>query len=108
MPNKNLTGLCVCPGEMDGMIKIYEAGQSYAKTDIVILNQWVTQNVVALKNVGGLLSLTGGLTCHASIIAREFNIPCLISVKGLENLTNGQRVHLDAAAEEVIVYEQDC
>lgn len=105
MSSKILTGLCACPGEIDGVIKIYEPGQSYAKADIVILNQWITQNVVALKEAGGLLSSTGGLTCHASIIAREFDIPCLISVKGLEDLTNGVRVHLDAAAEEIIVYE---
>lgn len=105
MPNKILTGLCACPGEVDGVIKIYEPGQLYVKTDIIILNQWITQNVVALKDVGGLLSSSGGLTCHASIIAREFNLPCLISVKGLEGLTNGARVHLDAAAEEIIVYE---
>ena len=77
----------------------------YTKEDIVILNQWVTQNVTVLKNVGGLVSSTGGLTCHASIIAREFNIPCLVSVKGLEDLKEGAQVFLDAAAEELEIYE---
>ncbi len=103
--SKTLTGLCACPGEVKGTIQYYKAGEQYNKGDIVVLNEWVTQNVAALKDVGGLLSSIGGLTCHASIIAREYDIPCLVSVHGLEELKSGTQVFLDAAAEEINVYE---
>ncbi|PIR81123.1 hypothetical protein COU24_00375, partial [Candidatus Kuenenbacteria bacterium CG10_big_fil_rev_8_21_14_0_10_39_14] len=35
--------------------------------------------------------------CHAAIIAREFNIPCIVGVKNtLKRLKNNQTIILDA------------
>lgn len=98
-----LTGVCVSPGEIKGKIRFYQKGKKYSKKDIVILNEWVTAGISHLSNAGGLLSSRGGLTCHASIIAREFNIPCLVSVNNLEKLKEGDGVFLDAAAETIKV-----
>lgn len=98
---KTLTGLCVCPGVVRGKIRFYQEGVTYTKDDIVILNEWLTQGVFLLRNAGGLLSQQGGLTCHASILSREFNIPCLVNVQNLDNVQNGQIVELDASNEEV-------
>lgn len=98
---KTLTGLCVCPGVVQGKIRFYQEGITYTKGDIVVLNQWLTQGVFLLKHAGGLLSKQGGLTCHASILSREFNIPGLVSVQGLDEVAEGQFVELDAANEEV-------
>ncbi len=100
---KVLTGTCACPGEASGIIKFYQPGKKYTKNDIVILNQWVTHEVLLLKEAGGILSAQGGLTSHASIIAREFNIPCLVAVKGLEQLAEGSEVSIDAAEEKIII-----
>lgn len=96
-----LSGTCVCPGEVKGSVRYYKKGKRYSKNDIVVLNEWITSGISLLKNVGGLLSARGGLTCHASIIAREFKIPCLVSVKGLDKLKEESKVFLDAAAETV-------
>lgn len=98
---KKLTGICVCPGEVKGVVRLYAEDKRFTKNDIIILNEYITQNIIKLKNVGAILSSKGGVTCHASIIAREFNIPCLISVQGLEQLKEGTRVKIDTAAEEV-------
>ncbi|MDP2749215.1 MAG: PEP-utilizing enzyme, partial [Nanoarchaeota archaeon] len=98
---KKLTGTCVCPGEVKGTIKFYAEDKVFTKETIVVLNEYVTQNIMRLKDVGGILSSKGGITCHASIIAREFNIPCLVSVQGLEEVEEGMIVKMDAAAEEV-------
>ena len=98
---KKLTGTCACPGEVTGAIKFYAKDKLFTKDDIVVLNEYVTQNIMQLKDVGGILSNNGGITCHASIIAREFNIPCLINIKGLEEIKEDIIVKIDAAAEEV-------
>ena len=100
---KSLTGTCVCPGEIKGKIRFYRADQKYFKQDIIVLNEWLTSNASLLKNVGGLLSAQGGLTCHASIIAREYNIPCLVAVKDLDKLKEGQKISIDAANEKIII-----
>ena len=102
---KIYVGICVCPGIVNGKLVRYQAKKQYTKEDIVLLNDYVTQNILQLKNAGAILSSTGGITCHASIIAREFNIPCMVSAKGIENLKDGTEVTLDAAAEEVSVDE---
>ena len=104
---KVYTGMCTCPGIAEGRITIFEEGKKYNKEDIVVLDVFVTQNVMLLRNAGAILSSKGGLTSHASILSREFNIPCLVSVKGLEELKEGTKVKVDTAAEEVIVYDSD-
>lgn len=98
-----LTGQCASPGEAEGTIRYYHADVPYTKEDIVVLNEWVTKDIARLREVGGLLSAQGGITCHASIIAREFNLPCLVGVHGLDAILEGTRVAIDAAAEEIRV-----
>ena len=102
---KILTGMCVCPGVVEGKLVHYAANRTYSQEDIVLLDEFVTQNVLLLKDAGAILSSTGGITCHASLIAREFNIPCLVSVKDLSAVKEGTRLKVDAAIEEVVVYE---
>ena len=100
---KNLKGICVSPGEVIGTIRLYKEGKKYSKKDIVVLNVWVTSGVALLKNAGGLISSKGGLTCHASIIAREYNIPCLVGVQGAEKLKEGMKVKIEANKEVITI-----
>lgn len=100
-----ISGMCVSPGTAKGILVKYRPDRKYSKQDIVLLDEWVTQNITYLKDAAALLSSTGGLTCHASIIAREFSIPCLVSVKGIENVKEGTKLKVDAAAEEVTLDE---
>lgn len=102
---KKYTGTCTCPGIAQGRITIFKEGKEYKKDDIVVLDVFVTQSVMLLRNAGAILSSKGGITSHASILAREFNIPCLIGIKNLEELKEGAKVKVDTAAEEVIVDE---
>lgn len=98
--NNGPTGTCVSSGETTGTIRFYKKGVVYTKHDIVLLNEWLTSGVALLKNAGGLLSSRGGITCHASIIAREYRIPCLVGLKGAE-LKDGQKVRLNATSETI-------
>lgn len=98
-----MTGTCVSPGKVAGAIRIYQEGKKYTKKDIVVLDVWVTSGVALLKNAGGLISAKGGLTCHASIIAREYNIPCLVAVRGIEKLKEDRKIIMDAAKELITI-----
>ncbi len=100
--NNGPTGICVSSGETIGTIRFYKKGVAYTKQDIVLLNEWLTSGVALLKNAGGLLSSRGGITCHASIIAREYRIPCLVGLKGVE-LKDGQKVRLNATSETITI-----
>lgn len=102
---KELTGTCVCVGEVEGKVTRYDPNRTYTKLDVVILNEHMTQDVLKLKLAGAILSRNGGLTCHASILARELNIPCLVGVKGLDELKEGTKVKIDTADEKIIVLD---
>ena len=50
-----------------------------------------------LKNVLGIITNEGGIACHAAIISRELNVPCLVGTKNATKiLRNGDLVELDA------------
>ncbi len=102
-----LTGTCACPGEVTGKITRFNPDRTYTKQDIVILNEHMTQDVIKLKDAGAIISRNGGLTCHASILARELNIPCIVGVKGLENIKEGSIVKIDAAEEKIVIDEEE-
>ena len=95
-----LTGTCGSPGVAKGKITPFQPGKQYAKDDIVIMPQWMTQDVLAAKDAGALLSATGGITSHATIVARELKIPALLNVD-ISQLHEGAEVLIDAAEETV-------
>lgn len=95
-----LTGTCGSPGVATGKIALFQQGTPYTKDDIVVLQRWLTQDVLAAKGAGALLSATGGITSHATIVARELGIPALLNV-AIDQLHEGTEVLVDAAAETV-------
>jgi pyruvate,water dikinase len=55
-----------------------------------------------LAKAGGIVAESGGLLSHSSIVAREFGIPCVVSVPGAMRLPEGATVHLDGYTGEVL------
>lgn len=54
---------------------------------------------------GAVIAETGGMLSHSSIIAREYNIPAVVSVPGAMNIQNGTRVSIDGFAGEILVHQ---
>ncbi len=57
---------------------------------------------------GAVLAESGGMLSHSSIIAREYNIPAVVSVNGVLQLPNGSLVSVDGFTGEVLVHEAAC
>tara|TARA_Y100000310_G_scaffold338648_1_gene428889 strand:+ start:3100 stop:3399 length:300 start_codon:yes stop_codon:yes gene_type:complete len=95
-----ITGTCVSPGEVKGRVRFFKEGVVYTNADIVILESWLAQDILALKGAGALLSTKGSLTAHASILSREFGIPALVKVD-VSSLQEGDEVFVDTAEELV-------
>lgn len=53
--------------------------------DIIITPMTTPDFIPYLDKIKGIVTDEGGLLCHAAIIAREFNIPCIV---GTENATS--------------------
>ncbi|MFH1053396.1 MAG: PEP-utilizing enzyme [Candidatus Woesearchaeota archaeon] len=98
--SKIITGTCICPGKAEGKLTLFKEGKSYTKDDIVVMDDWLTQKVLKSKDAGALLSKTGSITCHASIIARELDVPTLINVD-IAGLEEGKEAIVNTEEEKV-------
>ncbi len=60
-----------------------------------------------LKDAGAIVTDEGGLTCHAAIVARELEIPCIVGTKIATRVLNtGDMVEVDAESGIVRVVEK--
>jgi len=53
---------------------------------------------------GAVVAESGGILSHSSIVAREYNIPAVVSVPGACSLADGALVTVDGYKGEVIVH----
>jgi pyruvate,water dikinase len=50
-----------------------------------------------MKKAAAIITEVGGLTCHAAVISREFEIPCIVALKNaMKNFKDGDLVEVDA------------
>ncbi len=65
--------------------------------EILVADMTRPEFLPAMRKAGAIITNEGGLTCHAAIVARELNIPCIVGAKiATKILKNGDRVIVDA------------
>lgn len=53
--------------------------------------------VTVMRKVAGIITDRGGILCHAAMVAREFNLPCIVNTRNAtRELKTGQKILLDA------------
>jgi pyruvate,water dikinase len=57
------------------------------------------------SRAGAVIAESGGILSHSSIIAREYNIPGVVSVQGAMNLKDGDLVKIDGYKGEITIHE---
>jgi phosphohistidine swiveling domain-containing protein len=58
--------------------------------------------MVGIKKAGAIVTDEGGVTCHAAIVSREFNKPCIIGTKNATKIfKDGDLVEVDAYKGEI-------
>ena len=67
--------------KMGGSKMFIEVGKKVNKGDILVASMTTPDYIPAMKKAAAIITDEGGITCHAAIIAREFNIPCIIGTK---------------------------
>ncbi len=54
---------------------------------------------------GAIIAESGGILSHSSIIAREYNIPAVVSVAGACQIKDNTRVSVDGYQGEIVIHE---
>lgn len=63
----------------------------------------------AFGSIKGLITETGGVLCHASIVAREFGIPTIVcATKATEKLKTGMTVTMNGTTGEITIHKGRC
>jgi phosphohistidine swiveling domain-containing protein/DNA-binding transcriptional ArsR family regulator len=85
---KSLEGTIACLGKTGnwiyGEVKIINSISDIAKMrqgDILVSVATTPDVLPAMKKAAAIVTDQGGITCHAAIVSRELNIPCLIATK---------------------------
>ncbi|MCX6744474.1 MAG: PEP-utilizing enzyme [Candidatus Parcubacteria bacterium] len=87
-------------GFVRGKVKIILNLADFSKFnqgDILVSSMTRPEFVPVIKKASAIVTDEGGITCHAAIVSRELNIPCIIGTKNAtRNLKDGDVVEVDA------------
>ncbi|MFH1848920.1 MAG: PEP-utilizing enzyme [archaeon] len=81
---RRLTGMTACSGTVTGRVRICTGLNSINKLqpgEILVASMTRPEYVPAMKKASGIITDEGGITCHAAIISRELDKPCIIGTK---------------------------
>lgn len=93
-------GLPASPGIGRGKVKLIKDITEINKVeegDILVTEMTNPDMVPAMRKCAGVVTDEGGRTCHAAIVSRELQIPCIVgSKKATKTLKTGDIVTVDA------------
>lgn len=97
-----VSGTCAYPGMARGLVKqvlCVEDADNFHRGNVLVAYMTDVGVVPAMRKASAIVTDVGGVTCHASIIAREFGIPCVIGTKtATKALLDGYEVDVNAGA----------
>jgi phosphohistidine swiveling domain-containing protein len=97
---REVRGMVVCRGKAIGTAKVIFGAREQAKIkkgDIIITSMTTPDLLSCMKKAAAFVTDEGGITCHAAIVARELNKPCVIGTKiATQVLRDGDFVEVDA------------
>ncbi len=96
---QNLKGQVACSGNVKGEVCIVNTVEDMEKMKqgMILTSVMTHPNLFsAMKRAAGIITDVGGLSCHAAIVTRELQIPCIVGTKQASKiLKDGMRVEMD-------------
>lgn len=97
---KIVKGMPTCLGKVTGRVKIVRKLSELGKVekgDILVAKMTTPDFMMAIHRAAAIVTDEGGVTCHAAIVSREFNLPCIVATKNATQvLADGDLVEVDA------------
>jgi phosphoenolpyruvate synthase/pyruvate phosphate dikinase len=95
-----IRGVTASPGKAKGNVKVVLGVKDSSKIklgDILVTSMTNPKYIPAMRRAAAFVTDEGGLTCHAAILSRELNKPCVIGTKiATKVLKDGDLVEVDA------------
>lgn len=95
-----ISGLAASTGRASGTAQVitdpYAEPRALAAGTILVTTEVTPAWLPWLKQVVGIISEQGGMTCHGAIIARELGIPAVVGVSGAtQQIRDRDRIYID-------------
>lgn len=107
----DLCGVGCSPGEVEGTARVVENVEDIDKIrkgEIVVTKFTDTGWTSRFSYFGGLITEHGGVLCHASIVAREYGIPCIVSAKNvMKSIKDGSTIYMNGQTGEIRIRHGD-
>ncbi len=104
-------GLAAAPGTAVGKVRVLQSPDDGARlTDGEILVAQMTNPdwLPTIRRAGALVTDTGGMTCHAAIVARELGVPCVVGTRSATtDLHDGTTITVDGTHGRVLAGRVD-
>ncbi|HCD08263.1 phosphoenolpyruvate synthase [Companilactobacillus crustorum] len=99
-----IRGLPASPGLASGVVHVIDDPKDineFKEGEILVTLMTSPDWVPAMKKAAAIVTNSGGMTCHAAIVSREMQIPCIVGTKSqnvaaTEVLKTGDVVTVDA------------
>jgi pyruvate,water dikinase len=83
-------------------VRTPEAAAALRKGEVLVAPMTAPDWAPAMRRAAAIVTDSGGMTCHAAIVARELGIPCVVGTgTATKELRPGQVVRVDAGTGEV-------
>ncbi|WP_067822729.1 phosphoenolpyruvate synthase [Nocardia inohanensis] len=100
-----LRGLGAAPGSAAGPVRILLSpgeGRSLRDGEVLVAPMTNPDWLPTLSRAAAVVTDSGGMTCHAAIVARELGVPCIVGTRtATKDLTAGALVTVDGATGQV-------
>ena len=99
-------GFGASPGVASGRVALAtspaEALSKLGEDSILVAPNTDPSWTIAMRNAKAIVTVTGGLLCHAAIVAREVGIPCVVgATDALAKLKDSMRIVVDGSRGEI-------
>ena len=92
----NRYGRGINGGIVEGRVQRMPSDKEFVKGRVLATKMTDPRMVKAMIKSCAIVTEIGGRTCHAAIVARELNKPCIVGCSAVRNLEDGMRVKVDA------------
>lgn len=98
-------GLPAAPGTASGRVRVLlapEDGPKLVDGEVLVAPTTNPDWLPSIRRAAALVTETGGMTCHAAIVARELGVPCVVGARSATvDLANGSLVTVDGTRGQI-------
>jgi pyruvate,water dikinase len=101
-----LQGLPAVPGAASGVVRVLmdvKDGARMQDGEVLVAQMTNPDWLPTMRRAAALVTDTGGMTCHAAIVARELGVPCIVGARtATKDLKDGTVVTVDGTHGRVL------